>query len=687
MRSKNGNEWALPIPNWAGSVILILLVLVAYARVRHAGFIWDDEAHLTENPVVVGPLGLAEIWTSAQAVYYPLVLTTLWLLHKLVGLSPAPYHLLNVLIHGANAAILWRILRDLKIRGAWLGAAIWALHPVMVQSVAWITELKNTQSCLFYLLSILFFLKGNAEPAGRKKKGMFFVVSVLSFILAITSKTATVMLPAVLALCLWWRSRRLIRRDILLLAPYFLISLAAGAWTIWEQRFHSGAVGPEWSQTWPERLIISGRSILFYLQKLIWPHPLIFIYPRWSPESARLIAYLPLLVVVAGLLFIWLKSGSWLKPIRFATSYFIVSLFPVLGFFNVYFFRYSFVSDHFQYLASIGPLALLGAALATGFAALRVSFGVASAACGLLLLGASALTWRQTAIYSDVVTLYEDTLQKNPGCWMAHYNLGIALRSKGDAEGAVSHYRRAIALKPDYVEAHYNLARLLAATGDIEGSIDHYNRALAVNQNDAEAHNNLGVTLARTGRMEEAIAHYRKALAIRPDYADATHNLASALLRTGRISEAIDLCQTALVSQPGDGLLHADLGDALALEKRFEEAAVQYREALKTRSDDAPVQTKLAWLLSTSFAASLRNGAEAVRLADNANHLTGGADSIVLRVLAAAYGEIGDFERALDTARRAREIAAASNNQDLVDALDREIALYGARLPYHQAQR
>ena len=151
--------------DWFWALLLLALVFIAYTQVFWAGFIWDDESHLTQNPCVVGPLGLKEIWTTTQAVYYPLVLTTFWALHKFVGLNPLPYHALNVLLHAVSAILLWRVLRLLELRGAWLGAALWALHPVTVQSVAWVTELKNTQSCVFYLLSILFFLKW--EDQGR----------------------------------------------------------------------------------------------------------------------------------------------------------------------------------------------------------------------------------------------------------------------------------------------------------------------------------------------------------------------------------------------------------------------------------------------------------------------------------------------------------------------------------------
>jgi len=262
--------------------LLVGLVVLVYLPVLEAGFIWDDDKHLTENPCIVGPLGFAGIWTTAEATYYPLVLTTFWIEHALWGFAPLPYHLVNVLVHAACAIVLWLVLARLLVPGAWLGAALWALHPVQVESVAWVTELKNTQSGLFFLLSILCFLKWR-ESRGSTS----YVLALLCAIAAILSKSSTVMLPVVLGLCGWWQDRSLSRRAVAPLAPFFLISIAASAWTIWEQQFHSGAIGTDWAQTWPERLIIAGRDVWFYLGKLAWPHPLVFIYPRWRIDASH----------------------------------------------------------------------------------------------------------------------------------------------------------------------------------------------------------------------------------------------------------------------------------------------------------------------------------------------------------------------------------------------------------------
>ena len=713
---------------WLWGLLLIAFVFIAYAPVFHAGFIWDDESHLTRNPCIVGPLGLKEIWTSTQAVYYPLVLTTFWVLHKFVGLNPLPYHILNVVMHAGSAVLLWRVLRQLGVRGAWLGAVLWALHPVMVQSVAWVTELKNTQSCLFYLLSIYCFLNWEKQSqiiqTRRVEVSLMFGLSLLCFVLATLSKPSVVMLPAVLALCVWWRRRRIQWRDAVALAPFVAISALASAWTIWEQKFHARAVGPDWAQNWPERLIIAGRAIWFYLAKLFWPHPLIFIYPRWQLQPSQFTAYLPLLLALMGLIALWFLPGKAGRAVFFAGAYYVISLFPVLGFFSIYFFRYSFVSDHFQYLASMGPVALVAAAGSEGFNRLAVSEslgrGVAFLRLGLctvvlLLLG--ILTWQQTAVYHDLINLYTTTLALNPGCWMAHYNLGIALRDRGETDQAITHYRQAIALRPGYAEAHYNLGRLLADKGEFNDAVDHYEAALAMNPDDAEAHNNLGATFVQQGRIDDAIAHYQKALAIQPDYAeascnladallskadidgaiihyltcvaalpnqpDAQYNLASALLRKGRIDEAIVHYEKVLDLLPENANAHVNLGTAFLAKDRVVDAITEYKEALRLAPENVAAQSNLAWLLATSPDPSLRNGPEAVVLAEQARRSSDGKP-LILRILAAAYAEADRFSEATDTAREALRAADDQGNSVLSDLLRKEIALYESGHPYHR---
>ena len=507
-------------------------------------------------------------------------------------------------------------------------------------------------------------------------------------------------------------------RHVVVLVPFALISALASVWTIWEQKFHSGASGPEWSQSWLERLIIAGRAIWFYLGKLIWPHPLIFIYPRWEINSSELTAYLPLVATLAGLFVLWVNRRRGMHPLLFAAAYFVISLFPVLSFFNVYFFRYSLVSDHFQYLASIGPLALAGAGIIYGITFIGWKPFLQPVVCGILLSTLGILTWRQTAIYSDVKSLYKDTLAKNPDCWMAHYNLGIALRAEGKTDDAIAHYRQAVALRPDYADAHYNLARILVEKGEVDEAITHYEKALTVNSADAETHNNLGSALFQIGRVDEAIGRYQQALAIQPDYADASFNLANALLskgdtdaamiyylaglaqspnqpneqydlanallRKGRTDEAIIHYEKVLELRPDNADAHTNLGNAFLQKGRTQDALGQYRDALRFAPENVAAKSNLAWLLATCSEPSVRNGPEAVLLAEEVNRLSGGNRPISLRILAAAYAEAGRFSDAVQTAKDALLLAHAQNNAILVEALPKEIALYESGLPYHR---
>jgi len=408
----------------------------------------------------------------------------------------------------------------------------------------------------------------------------------------------------------------------------------------------------------------------------------------------------------------------------------------VLGFFSVYFFRYSFVSDHFQYLASMGPLALAGAGIVTGCSRLAASRRFSAlpstlrhravvttllvGICGTLLLSLVFLTWRQTALYHDLVTLYTGTLTRNPGCWMAHYNLGIALNDQGDADGAIAHYRQAIELRSSYAEAHYNLGRLLVQKGQLDEAIGHYEKALDINPADAEAHNNLGATLFANGRIDEAIAQYRKALAIQPDYADAScnlasallskgaldgaiayysaclaispeqpeaqYNLASALLRKGRTDEAIAHYQKVLELSPENADARANLGSVFLAKGRVQDAIAQYTGALRIAPNNVAAQSNLAWLLATAADPALRNGSEAVFLAERAESESSRSQNhaIVLRILAAAYAESGRFPEAKSTAEQALQAAEVQGNSTLSNALRDELSLYELGLPYHK---
>ena len=451
-------------------------MVIAYLPVWWAGYLWDDDTVFTHNPCVIGPLGLKEIWTTNAADICPMTLTTFWVEHALWGLAPLPYHLVNVLFHAAGAVALWRVLRRLRVPGAWLGAALWALHPVQVDSVAWVTEMKNTESGLFFLLTILFFIAGLEN---RSRWG--YALTLLLAALAITSKSSTIVLPLVLLLCAWWLKGRCSGRDVIRVAPIFLMSLAAGLVSIWTQKL-AGAGDPQWARGWPERLATAGDVIWFYLGKLIWPRPLMTIYPRWQVDAASVVSYLPSLAVLIALAFLWSRREAWTRAVFFAAGYFVLALVPVLGFVDLSFFPHSFVADHFQYLASMGPLALAAAGLVrlegTTLPAppwLRASLGA-----GLLLV-LGVVSWQRAGVYQDEDTLWSDTLAKNPACWVGYNNYGVVLSEKGEKDAAIANFQKSVELNPNYTAAQNNLGFALAERGDLDGAMIHFQQALRTN--------------------------------------------------------------------------------------------------------------------------------------------------------------------------------------------------------------
>ncbi len=584
---------------WLPGLALMAITLIAYEGVRHAGFIWDDEMHVTQNPAIVGPQGLADIWTSRAARYFPLTLTTFWVEHAMWGLSPLPYHVVNVLMHGACAVVLWRVLAGLRVRGAWLGAALWALHPVQAETVAWVTELKNTQSCLFYLLAILFFVKWIAADGGepRGRRPWCYALALASAAMAMASKSSTVVLPVVLLLCAWWTCRRWRWRTLVALSPVFLMSLASSALSMWTQRIE-GAVDPLWSRTLAVRVAIAGKVVWFYLGKLLWPHPLIFIYPRWQVDGTRAASYVPSAALLGMLLVLWWKRNGKLRPVFFAFAYFLVALLPVLGLVDQFFWRYSFVGDHFAYLASIGPIALAAAAFTT---ALGFSwFGrnvVAPIFCGALLLVLGALSARECPKYHDSDSLWRSTIADNPGAWMAENNLGADLIDVGRIDEAVAHLQRSLEILPGNAGAHSNLGVGLLQLGLPGEALGHFEKALENDPRSIEAQNGVGASLLRLGRIAEAIPHFQRALEASPAFAKARINLGTAYLQQNRNDEAVAQFSQAVAVDPGNPEDITDLGTAFAQKGQLDLAQAQFAKALKIAPRDPTALTDLGNVL------------------------------------------------------------------------------------------
>src|ERR1700704_5564538 len=377
---------------WILGALLVALIIMAYQQVWHAGFIWDDDAYVTRNPTLRDLHGLWRIWFDVTSTpqYYPLVHTSFWLEYHLWGLNPFGFHLTNVLLHAIGAVLLWRILVRLQLPGAWLAAAIFAVHPVEVESVAWITERKNVLSAVFYFAAALAYLRfvSKRDDQNPNRASPYFISLVL-FICALLSKTVACSLPAALLLVRWWRKGRLSWRDAFPLVPFFVIGASMGLLTAWLEQHHVLAEGAQWSYTFLERCLIAGRGICFYAAKFFWPHKLAFIYPRWNIDAHSIGQWIFPIAVIVIVVVLWCARRRLGRGTLVAFLIFIGTLFPALGFFNVYPFRYSFVADHFQYLASIGLIALAG----VGLNRLPRFVGV------ITILALAVLTWRQVGIY------------------------------------------------------------------------------------------------------------------------------------------------------------------------------------------------------------------------------------------------------------------------------------------------
>jgi tetratricopeptide (TPR) repeat protein len=568
-------KWLLP-------AALFVTVILVYQPAWNAGFNWDDDWHITANPCIVGPLGFKELWTTKEAKICPLVQTTFWLEHEIWGFDTTLYHLVNILLHAVNALLLWRVLERYGVPGAGIGAAIWALHPVQVESVAWITELKNVQSGFFFLLSILFFgdfILAQRE-SGPRRSVHWYWASFVCAALAIASKSSTVVLPLVLALCAWWLDGMWRWGRVWNLLPFIPLSAAGCALSVWTQ--WTETVGKvEWVRSWPERIAVAGDVIWFYLAKLVWPHPLIFIYPRWKIDTENWQSYLPTAAVIVTFAVLWVYRRTLSRGPFFAFTYFVVALLPVLGLVNHYFIRYSFVGDHFQFLASMGIAALAGAAiirLADCFGTWRKLAGFAL--CLAVLLPLVTISWRQSQMYANVETLYNTTLALNPDCWLAHYNLAHFLEDRGDLDPAIAHFRKVVEMKPTDYEPRVSLGSALLKRGEADAALEEYRKTLEYTPNCAMAYYNIGRVWAARRDSKKALENYNKALDIEPKYAEAHNNLGALLAEGGQITAAIAEMEQALALKPDYPLAHLNLAMAFAAEGRPSEARAHYGQAL-----------------------------------------------------------------------------------------------------------
>jgi protein O-mannosyl-transferase len=593
--------------DWFFCLILAVVTIMAYHPAWHGQLLWDDDECVTP-PELRSVDGLRRIWFLPRATgqYYPFLYTSYWVQQRLWGDSTTGYHLINLLLHIGCVVLVLKILRFLRIPGAELAAIIFALHPVNVETVAWISERKNTLSGLFGLAATLSYLKFDENRSGRERDGpqgrgySNYALAIGLFVLGLLSKTAIVTLPLAWVAILWWKRGAIsLRRDVVPVVPFVFLSAVAGLVTSWFEYGNMGYRSRILDLSFVDRCLVAGRAFWFQLGKLLWPANLMFVYPRWDINPSLWWQYLFPLGVLVLLLLLW-NLRRWSRAPLAGVLVYILLLLPSLGFLNIYFFLYSFVADHWQYLACLGIITPCASGIVLLAERLKrwrawLEPGVTLVLAGVLFV----LTWQQSRMYTDVETLYRTTIARNPACWMAqvnlgnilykvnripeamdlfkqasrikpavaHYSLGNALIGKGRTSEAIEEYRQALRINPDYAEAFNNLGSALLLAGRTSEAINQFEQALRINPVSGETHNNLGNALVQTDRSSEAIDHYKKALRITPTSASSHNNLGAALAQMGRIPEAIEEVKTALRISPGDVDARNNLAKLEALQK------------------------------------------------------------------------------------------------------------------------
>jgi len=772
------------------AALLLGLTLLVYWPSYRADFIWDDDVMVTANPMVQGGWpGLRDIWFSGKFLdYVPLTSTSFWVEWRLWGAARAGYHVTNVLLHALAALLLWRVLLRLRIPGAWVAALLFAVHPVCVTSVTWVAERKNTLSMVFYLLSLLCYLRFDdlasaprtTHHAPRPSPSSFYLLSLLAFCLALCGKSSVVILPLVLLLCAGWRcpATLVTRRDLVRTAPFFLLAVGFGLITLsFHHRHEIGRTVELSADSLLARCLGAARAVWFYAANDLFPVHLTMHYRRWHIDPASPLAYLPALAVLAAFLLFLFCPRSLGKACLFGVGYFVLALAPALGVVNMAYLTLSQVADHLQYLALPGLIALIvgGCCHLRPHATRttqRLSFLLHPSSFLLLLLPLSVLTWRYEQIVGHPEALWRQNIQRNPDSWparnnlgrilaeqgkyseaeahcrravaleptsaAAHYNLGLALfyqkqtdqalvefaravelmptdsrahnnlaitlLEKGKPDAALFHFREALRLDPANLEAHSSYAYALDQQGQRPAAAQEYLQVLRLQPGNAAAHNDLGIILMQTGQFDQALFHFQEAARLNPSSAGTWANLGMALLELDRLEPALLSLEDALALQPADTAIRAKLDEALArLAKQAEaatnsfpahvvraadfarqgnhaQAIAHWRQALLLRPDSTEVLNNLAWLLATSPEPQLRDGPEAVQLAQRACAANPRSFSF-LDTLAAAYAEAGRFAEATSAVQQAITLAETVGQTNAVAGFRARCGLYAHNRP------
>lgn len=720
---------------------LVALTFLIYLPALHGGYIFDDE--LMFNPYVKARTGLYYIWFKPVLPdYFPLTYGSFWLEWQLWGNNLLGSHVINVALHAISAVLLWRVLAQLRISGAWLAALVFAIHPVNVESVAWISQRKNALAMPLFLAAILFHLK-NAKSN--------YLASFVCFLCALLAKTAVVPLPFVLLLCDWWRNDGTIRREqILRLLPFFGSALALGLVTVWFQSHH--AIGQEVVQTtsFAARLVTAGCAVWFYLYKALLPVQLMFNYPRWEISPRSFLSWIPLAALIAMFIVLFRSRKAWARHALFAVGSFILMLLPVLGFVDIYYHKFSLVADHWEYFAVAGPVALVTAAFVSIVRKDGLKFAIALPFVVVLCV----LARDQAALFRNTQFIWRDTLEKNPKSWVAENNYGLflldaAIAGVGDKkqlfEESIAHFKSSLQLRSDNVEARINIGSALIGLGRVEEGKAEFNTAQKTNPENGMGFYNLGLIFEQQAKLADAETQYKEAIRVWPRYAaawlglgrvlerqtkpadaetafakaveivpvdtEARRSLARILELQGKSKEATAQYERLLRDDNGDAAAHYHLGNLLLKLHQDNEAMTHYAMALLIHDNYAEAHYQLAVLLEARglkkeavthyrAAATLKpawaqaannaawllatskdagDGNDALRFAERAVMLTKTNDPDVLDTLSAALAEVGRFDDAVKTADEALQLATTKGMKQSATNIQQHRQLYLAK--------
>ena len=636
-----------------GALAIIALAFAVYSPILPGSFLMDD-ARLTgvSNPLVNGQLTPWSLWFQTD---FTLATFGWWLEHLAFGPNPAGYHVVNIVLHAISALLLWVLLARLRIPGAWLAAALFTVHPVCVNSVARIAELKNTLSLPFFIFSFIAYLRYESValyPADNRERSgkatLWYVVSLLAFVLALLAKTTAVMLPVVLLFGAFWQRSRIGLKDIIHTVPFFVLSLAFGVMSMWFQKNQAlpSTELPLTPMSFPERLFAAGYDFWFYLGKALLPINLSIQYTRWTIDAHSVIGYLPDIIACAVFIVCWWFRRGWGRHALFGLGSFAVILFPALGFFDAQFLTMWQVSDHLQYMALPAVVALA----ASAFAALLPKAIFRYAAVALLLAG-SALCFHRAQAFRTQQNLMEATIRENPQLSNAHNDLGIVFAKERDYSKALGEFDVAVKCDSGNADARVNLGHALTMEGKFADAESQYLAALKIRPLAPQTHKMYANLLKLQGLNAKALYHFRMAVIFEPD-AETYMDLASLEYATGDPRQAVKHFRQALACGPNP--------------------------------NDAMILNNLAWILATSPNDSVRNGTDAVHFAERACQMTGFKKSGMVGTLAAAYAEAGRFPDAIATAESAIRLATDEGNTQFAAVNQQMLLLYRAGKPHHE---